>query len=146
VRGTEGRTEGSSPWHWMGRHWRRCSGPLVQVWIIRLVHNFRTTHYIHIHIAKRSRRNTILLHHSPSLFVKGEQSTRGRNKIAETVGKGHCDHSSHHITVADYHILPLVMVVSLRAHTAICDSFVGENTLRHGWKHDIHLIQNRYWD
>lgn len=30
------------------------SSPLVQVRIIRLVHHFRTTHYIHIHIANRS--------------------------------------------------------------------------------------------
>lgn len=47
---SEGWREWSSPGHGMGR----CPRPLVQVRIIRLVHHFRTTHYIHIHIANPS--------------------------------------------------------------------------------------------
>lgn len=44
-------TERSSSRHWMGRYGGCSPRPLVQVRIICLVHNFRTTHYIHIHMS-----------------------------------------------------------------------------------------------
>lgn len=81
MRRSERGTKGPSSGHRVGRHWRRPPCPLIQVRIICLVHNFRTTHYIHIHISKHPARTADLNPLYPSETITDTNKT-GRKSLS----------------------------------------------------------------